>query len=117
MVEQSSCKKIDFTKIQILMSLLLMYLNYKDPQIFHDYMEVVSIEPLVEEINVRAKELGKRGQTGRYRPPWVSQAQKYHHCVVRKQIQLKYKSNSICIMQFNWLYPFYIYILVNTVYQ
>lgn len=43
-----------------------MYLNYKDPQVLHDYMEVVSIEPLVEEINVRAEELGKRGQTGRY---------------------------------------------------
>lgn len=52
-----------------LISLLLMYLNYKDPQVLHDYVEVVSIEPLVEEINVRAEELGKRGQTGRYRPP------------------------------------------------
>lgn len=98
-----------------LMSLLLMYLNYKDPQVLHDYVEVVTIEPVVEEINVRAEELGKRGQTGRYRPPRVSQAQEYHHRIVRKQIQLKYKSNSVCIMQLNWLYPVYIHISVNTV--
>lgn len=65
MVEQLPYKKYDFTKSEIsntylyrdmffLMSLLSMYLNYKNPQIFHDYVEVVTIEPLVEEINVRA---------------------------------------------------------------